>query len=86
MKEKTKLLRQSILKEMGLVSARKPARKLEVKRGKYEYPRRFTSLGNSKGSTQGVAGWRSGYHRSDLIKLDGKDYTNEYLKYLRGNR
>ncbi len=50
------------------------------------YPIRRKPLGQSSGSQEGVAGWRSGFHRPDGVKLDGSDFSGSYLAYLRGGR
>ena len=47
------------------------------------YPVRFKTLGKSRGSMQGVAGWRSNYHRLDEYTRDSGDYLTEYLKSLK---
>lgn len=47
------------------------------------YPRRRKPLGVSSGSMQGVAGWRSDYHRLDERTRDSGDYLTEYLESLK---
>lgn len=47
-----------------------------------EYPIRPRALGKSKGSTQGVAGWRHGYYRQDEHTRDSGDFLSRYLDSL----
>lgn len=54
-----------------------------VRKDTNEYPIRLKALGKSKGSTQGVAGWRSGYYRLDETARDSGDFLQTYLDSLK---
>ena len=52
-------------KEFSLLFSQRKniTKKQDIAPDKEPYPIRFRSLGKSKGSKQGVAGWRQQYHR-----------------------
>ncbi len=46
-------------------------------------PRWRKALGRSSGSMQGVAGWRTEYHRVNDSTRDSGDFLAEYLESLK---
>jgi len=61
------MTRSEFNKLMGKRSAKVTVVRKAILRRPDEYPVRRKPLGKSKGSTQGVAGWRSSYYRLSEI-------------------
>lgn len=62
------MTRSEFNKLLGKRSAKVKVVRKPILRMPSEYPWRSNALGKSQNSTEGVAGWRSNYHRPETVK------------------